>query len=39
MLSVKYVSDRRGLWKFDCAAHVDGKLAASASILCADKQA
>ncbi len=38
MLNVEYVSDRRGLWKFDCTAHVDGKLAASASILCADKQ-
>lgn len=37
ILRSEYVSDRRGIWKFECTAHVDGKLAASASILCADK--
>ena len=37
-LKVNYVSDRRGIWKFDCSSFVDGQLAASASILCADKK-
>jgi 3-hydroxyacyl-[acyl-carrier-protein] dehydratase len=37
-LKVDYVSDRRGLWKFQCSSFVDGELAASASILCADKK-
>jgi 3-hydroxyacyl-[acyl-carrier-protein] dehydratase len=37
ILRTEYVSDRRGIWKFECTAHVDDKLAASASILCADK--
>lgn len=39
ILRSEYVSDRRGIWKFECTAHVDGQLAASASILCADKPA
>ncbi len=38
ILKVNYVSDRRGIWKFDCTAHVEGNLAASATILCADRQ-
>ena len=37
MLRAEYVSDRRGIWKFECTAHVDGKLAAAASILCAER--
>ena len=36
-LKVDYVSDRRGIWKFTCTAHVDGQLAASADITCADR--
>ncbi|MFT6791140.1 MAG: 3-hydroxyacyl-[acyl-carrier-protein] dehydratase [Cellvibrionaceae bacterium] len=27
-----------GIWKFDCKASVDGKLAASATIMCADRK-
>lgn len=37
LLKVKYVSDRRGIWKFDCQSSVDDELAASASIICADR--
>ncbi len=31
------VSERRGIWKFDVRAMVDGATAASATILCADR--
>lgn len=37
-LESKIVSNKRGLWKFDCKASVDGQLAATATILCVDKQ-
>ena len=37
-LESKVVSAKRGIWKFDCTASVDGQLAASATILCADRQ-
>lgn len=32
---VKFVKERRGIWKFSGEAFVDGKLAASADIMCA----
>jgi len=35
-LVARYVKDRRGMWYFDCEATVDGELATSASIICAD---
>lgn len=38
-LEASVVSSRRGIWKFDCKASVAGDLAASASILCADRPA
>ncbi len=38
-LEAKVVSARRGIWKFDCSATVDGDLAAAATILCADRPA
>lgn len=31
-------SEKRGIWKFDCKASVDGQLAASGTILCADRK-
>ncbi len=31
------LSDRRGIWKFDVSADVDGEMCASATILCADR--
>ncbi|MDN3640383.1 3-hydroxyacyl-ACP dehydratase FabZ [Simiduia curdlanivorans] len=37
-LESKVVSAKRGIWKFACTASVDGQLAASATILCADRQ-
>ena len=37
ILKVTVVSNRSRLWKFDCRAEVDNQLAASATILCADK--
>jgi 3-hydroxyacyl-[acyl-carrier-protein] dehydratase len=37
MLRACVVSQRRGIWKFDVSADVDGELAASATILCADR--
>ncbi len=36
-LEARYVSDKRGIWKFETRASVDGELAASATILCADR--
>ena len=29
---------KRGIWRFECHAYVDGDLAASGTILCADRQ-
>jgi 3-hydroxyacyl-[acyl-carrier-protein] dehydratase len=37
-LEAAIVSEKRGIWKFDCKATVDGQLAASAMILCADRK-
>ena len=37
MLRATVVSQRRGIWKFDVSSDVDGELAASATILCADR--
>ncbi len=36
-LRASVVSSRRGIWKFDVSADVEGELAASATILCADR--
>lgn len=36
-LFAKIVSEKRGIWKFDVRAEVDGKLVSSATILCADR--
>ncbi len=37
MLRARVVSVRRGIWKFEVSADVDGELCASATILCADR--
>jgi 3-hydroxyacyl-[acyl-carrier-protein] dehydratase len=34
ILEARTVTSRRGLWKFSCTAHVEGKLAAQADLLC-----
>lgn len=38
VLEAKIISSKRGIWKFECKASVDGELAASATILCADRK-
>ena len=38
VLESKVMTVKRGIWKFDCKATVDGELAASAIIMCADRQ-
>tara|TARA_B100001113_G_C21019195_1_gene582787 strand:- start:44 stop:487 length:444 start_codon:yes stop_codon:yes gene_type:complete len=35
----KVVSEKRGIWKFDCRAELDNELVCSATILCADRKA
>ena len=37
MLRARILGDKRGIWKFEVQAEVDGELAASATILCADR--
>lgn len=37
MLRAAVVSQRRGIWKFDVSSDVDGEVAATATILCADR--
>ena len=37
MLHARVLSNRRGIWKFEVSADVDSELAASATILCADR--
>jgi 3-hydroxyacyl-[acyl-carrier-protein] dehydratase len=37
MLRASILSDRRGIWKFKVSSDVDGELAASATVLCADR--
>ena len=38
ILKAEYISDRRGLWKFACSSYVGNELAASGTILCADRK-
>ena len=38
ILKAEYLSDRRGLWKFACSSYVGDELAASGTILCADRK-
>jgi 3-hydroxyacyl-[acyl-carrier-protein] dehydratase len=37
-LEATVISEKRGIWKFECQSTVDGELAASATILCADRK-
>ncbi|TDO96396.1 3-hydroxyacyl-ACP dehydratase FabZ [Marinomonas balearica] len=37
-LEAKIITERRGIWKFECKATVEGELACSATILCADRK-
>lgn len=37
-LDSRVISVKRGMWKFECRASVDDELAASATIMCADRK-
>ena len=37
MLYSKIITNKKGIWKFDCKATVDEELVAEATILCADR--
>ena len=37
-LEASVLTEKRGIWKFDCRASVDGELACEAVILCADRR-
>jgi len=34
----KVVSEKRGIWKFECKAEINSELICSATILCADRK-
>jgi 3-hydroxyacyl-[acyl-carrier-protein] dehydratase len=38
ILKAEYLSDKRGIWKFACSSYVGDELAASGTILCADRK-
>ncbi|AYF90428.1 3-hydroxyacyl-ACP dehydratase FabZ [Pseudomonas sp. BN414] len=38
ILSAQFLSVKRGIWKFDCHASVDGKEVCSAEIICAERK-
>ena len=37
ILESKVITDKKGIWKFDCNASVEGDMVAEATILCADR--
>ena len=37
-IEAKIVSEKRGIWKFQCEAKVEGKLVTAATIMCADRK-
>lgn len=37
-LEAKIITEKRGIWKFECKASVDGELACEATIMCADRK-
>ncbi|MDH1007189.1 3-hydroxyacyl-ACP dehydratase FabZ [Pseudomonas nicosulfuronedens] len=37
-LNAQFISVKRGIWKFDCNATVDGKPVCSAEIICAERK-
>lgn len=37
ILHAKVLNNKRGIWKFDAEARVDGKLVASAELICAER--
>ena len=37
ILNSKVITNKKGIWKFDCSATVENELVAKAMILCADR--
>lgn len=37
-MEARYVSDKRGIWRFECEAKVNGEVACQAEILCAARE-
>jgi 3-hydroxyacyl-[acyl-carrier-protein] dehydratase len=37
VLNARLIRSRRGIWVFDCDARVDGKVVASAEIMCTER--
>ena len=37
-LSVKFIKEKRGIWKFEGVATVDGKVVCSADLMCAERE-
>ncbi|WP_370981532.1 3-hydroxyacyl-ACP dehydratase FabZ [Agaribacterium sp. ZY112] len=37
-IEAKIVSEKRGIWKFECKATVEGQLVTAANIMCADRK-
>jgi 3-hydroxyacyl-[acyl-carrier-protein] dehydratase len=37
-MNVRIMTEKRSLMKFDCTAHVDGELCASAEVICVEKE-
>ena len=37
-LKARIVSEKRGIWKFECSATVEGQVVTSTTILCADRK-
>jgi 3-hydroxyacyl-[acyl-carrier-protein] dehydratase len=37
ILESTVINNKKGIWKFDCTASVEGELVAKATILCADR--
>jgi len=38
MIEVKLLRTKRSMWKFDCSVSVDGKVVASAELMCVEKE-
>lgn len=36
-IEARKLSEKRGIWKFECVAKVDGQVCSSATIMCADR--
>ena len=37
-MEARYVNDKHGIWRFECIARVDGKVACKALIICAERE-